>query len=131
MNEASSGDFEAPFHCRIELLSRERAGKGARVMIIFLVLNAIGVIFMLYVLTNFLKEGRRITHSVMRPYRLGLQYGITRQVFVATRPVGLEAKQPGKTSLIQFPVAKACTNVVGRESAQAGDIPTLRKYSSG
>jgi hypothetical protein len=100
-------------------------------MTIFLVLNGIGVVFMLYVLANFWKEGRRVTHGVMRPYRLGSQCGIIRQVFVATRPLGFEAKQPGKTSLIQFPVAKGRTNVVGRESDQAGDTPTLRRYSSG
>jgi hypothetical protein len=100
-------------------------------MTIFLVLNGIGVVFMFYVLVNFWKEGRRMTHGVMRPYRLQSRYGTTHHVLVATRPVGFEAKQPAKTSLIQFPVGKGRTNVVGRESDQARDKPTLRKYSSG
>jgi hypothetical protein len=100
-------------------------------MTIFLVLNGMALVFMLYVLVNFWKEGNRTTRGSIRLYRLQSLYGSKPEVFVVTQSLGFEAKRPGKTSLIQFPLAKGRTNLVGEESAQAEDKITLNKYSPG
>jgi hypothetical protein len=102
-------------------------------MTMFLVLNAMGVVFLLYVLVNFWKEGRRTTQGDVRSYRLQSLHGSKPEVFVATRPLGFEAGRPGKRSLIRFPAPEGRPqgDQVGREAAQGGGKSSLRKYSSG
>jgi hypothetical protein len=107
--------------------------EGAKAMTIFLVLNGMAVVFMLYVLVNFWKEGRRTTHGGVRSYDFQSLHGSEREVFVVTRPLEFEVGRPGKRSLIRFPapVGRPREDQVGGESAQGGGRSSPRKYSSG
>lgn len=75
-------------------------------MTIFLVLNGMALVFMLYVLVNFWKEGNRTTHSSMHLYKLQSLYGSKPEVFVVKGSQEVVARRPGKASLIRFPAAK-------------------------
>jgi hypothetical protein len=70
-------------------------------MTIFLVLNALGVVFLLYVLANFWKEGRRQKNNV-RNY--GAEFGRRDWIDVAvlTHPISHNAQ--GGLSVIPFRV---------------------------
>jgi hypothetical protein len=131
MNEASSRDLKALFHGHVNILSTLQDRKGTNAMTIFLLLSGIGGVFMLYVLVNFWREGRRITHNMMRPYRVPSHYGNCHEVIVTTRLVDFEAEQLGKTSLIHFPVSQSRTKLGGTEAGQAPHKKSPRKYSSG
>jgi hypothetical protein len=65
---------------------------------IFLILNGLGVVFLLYVLANFLKEGHRPTgdRDGVMEYRGRDRAG----VFVVTHPISLFAQ--GGVSVIPF-----------------------------
>jgi hypothetical protein len=82
-------------------------------MTIFLVLNGIAVVFLLYVLVNFWKEGRRTAHGGVSSHPLQSMRGNNPEVFIVTGPLEVAARRPGKTSLIRFPVAKGHTHEVG------------------
>ena len=73
-------------------------------MTIFLVLNGMAVVFMLYVLVNFWKEGRRTTRGGVRSFELQSLHGRKREVFVVTRHLEFEAGRSGKRSLLRFPI---------------------------
>jgi hypothetical protein len=75
-------------------------------MALFFVLNGIAVVFMLYVLVNFWKEGRRTARGGVRSHQLQSMRGSNPEVFIVTGPLEIAARRPGKTSLIRFPVAK-------------------------
>ena len=100
-------------------------------MTIFFVLNGMAVAFMPYVLVNFWKEAKQTPHGEVRSYRLKPLHGSRPEVFVATRPLGLEAGRPRKHSLIRFPIPKGRPQVdqVVEESAQDGGKSSLREYS--
>jgi hypothetical protein len=78
-------------------------------MTMFLVLNGMAVVFMLYVLVNFWKEGRRTAQGGMRSHQILSTRGINPEVFTITGPQEVAARRPGKPSLIRFPVAKGHT----------------------
>jgi hypothetical protein len=86
-------------------------------MTMFLVLNGMGIMFLLYVLVNFWKEGRRT--------RVRSLYSIKPEVFVAVRPVGFETERMGNGSVICFPVPEG--RRVAEEFAM-GDKRLRRKY---
>ena len=101
-------------------------------MTIFLVLNGMAVAFMLYVLVNFWKEGKQTTHGEVGSYRLQSLHGSKPEVFVATRPLGLEAGRPRKHSLIRLPIPKGRPQedqVVEDSGHGGGKKSSLRIYS--
>jgi len=105
--------------------------KGSTAMTIFLMLNGLGLAFMLYVLVNFLKEGRRTPHGGTRMDKLQSLYGSEMKVFVAMQPVELTDRLPKGTAVISFPVLEGRRRPVGGQPAPAGGKPAQRKYSIG
>jgi hypothetical protein len=99
-------------------------------MTIFLLLNGLGVAFLIYVLANFLKEGRQKKHGALRPYRLSAQYGSDRQVFVVTSPIASSARKLNETSMLQFPDGKVRTKTAGTDPGEPENKTLLRKYAS-
>ena len=61
-------------------------------MIIFTVLSGLGVVFMLYVLVQFVKEGRRSKNRAGRHYEVELSYMDSPEVFVVTHPISHSAQ---------------------------------------
>ena len=68
-------------------------------MTIFLVLNGLGVIFLLYVLANFWKEGQRSKNDA-RKYAMEFERRDWADVFVVTHPISHSAQ--GGVSVIPF-----------------------------
>jgi hypothetical protein len=99
-------------------------------MTIFLVLNGIGVGFMLYVFVNFWREGRQMRRSALRSNRLSAQFGNTQQVFVVTRAMGSGTEKPDTSSVVHFPSTERRTNA-GREKGDYFESKApVMKYSS-
>jgi hypothetical protein len=67
-------------------------------IIIFTVLNGLGVTFMLYVLLQFWKEGRRAKNTVRPRYGIDRSYTDRPEVFIVTHPISQCAQ--GGLSLI-------------------------------
>ena len=67
-------------------------------MIIFTVLSGLGVAFVLYVLGQFWKEGRRSKNPAGRQYEIELSYMDRPEVFVVTHPISHSAQ--GSVSVI-------------------------------
>ena len=86
-------------------------------MTIFLVLNGMALVFMLYVLVNFWREGTRTARSGGGTYRLQSPYGRKSGVFVVTRPLEVAAGRPDNITAIRFPAAKERAEMVGAKSA--------------
>jgi hypothetical protein len=82
-------------------------------MTMFLVLNGIAVVFVLYVLVNFWKEGRRTARGGVRSHQLQSMRGSNPELFIVTGPLEVAARRHDKTSLIRFPVAKGLTHKFG------------------
>ena len=101
-------------------------------MTIFFLLNGVAVVFLLYVLVNFWKEGARTAHGGMRVSKFQSLHECRPKVFVVTRPPVYETGRPGKRSLIQFPAPQSRPeeNQIGGESAQGGGNAALRKRSA-
>jgi hypothetical protein len=101
-------------------------------MTIFLILNGLGVIFLLVVLTNFWKEGRRPVHKA-RKYERNLRRPDWGDVAVVTHPVSTCAQ--GGLSVISFQARrrKHRANVNHPEAAARGviEIPLKRIPTSG
>ena len=104
-------------------------GKRATAMTIFLMLNGLGLVFMLYVLVNFLKEGRRTQHGDARMDKLRSLYGSKVKVFVAMQAVELADRLPRGSAVIPFPVPEG--HPVGEQPGPDGSRPEQRKYSIG
>src|SRR5579863_3943367 len=100
-------------------------------MTIFLILSGMGLLFMLYVLVNFVKEGRRTPHGGARMHRLPSLYGSKTEVFVATRPVEMAGSASKATAVIPFPALEGRPRPVGGQPAPDGGKPSQRKYSVG
>ena len=98
-------------------------------MTIFFILNGMALAFMLYVLVNFVKEGRRMPHRSARMRSLRSLYGSTTEVFVATRPVEMAGSVPKGAAVIPFAVLEG--RPVGGQPAPDGGKPSQRKYSVG
>jgi hypothetical protein len=71
-------------------------------LIIFTVLNILGVGFLLYVLANFWKEGHKPTGTI-RAGRMMSMYDAGHKVVVARVPIGVEARRENDR-LIRFPI---------------------------
>ncbi len=98
-------------------------------MTIFVILNGMGLVFMLYVLVKFVKEGRRTPHGGARTRRLPSFYGSSTEVFVATRPVEMAGSAPKGAAVIPFLAGRP--RPVGGQPAPDGGKPSQRKYSVG
>ena len=61
-------------------------------MMIFLVLNGMGVVFLVYVLVQFVKEGRRSKNPAGRQYEIDLSYMDRPEVMVVTHPISHSAQ---------------------------------------
>ena len=76
-------------------------------MIVFSVLSGLGVVFMVYVLVQFVKEGRRTKNPAGRQNEIELSYMDRPEVFIVTHPISHSAQgglsvipmQPRKRSL--------------------------------
>jgi hypothetical protein len=97
-------------------------------MTIFLVLNGIGVVFMLYVLVNFWREWRQMRRSAIRSNRPSVRFGRTQKVIVVTGPIRSETEKPAMSSVVQFPATESRTNAISEKGFE-GKAP-VRKYSS-
>ena len=100
-------------------------------MTIFLMLNGLGLAFMLYVLVNFVKDERRSPRGGTRMDKLQSQYGNKVKVFVAMRPVEMAGSAPKGVAVIPFPIAEGRPRPVGGQPAPDGGKPPQRKYSVG
>jgi hypothetical protein len=98
-------------------------------MTIFLILNGMGLVFMLYVLVNFVKEGMRTAHGGTRMDRLRSLYASKANVFVATRPVEMAGSAAKGAAVIPFPLAEG--RPAEGQPAPDGGKPSQRKYSVG
>jgi hypothetical protein len=101
-------------------------------MIIFTVLNGLGVVFMLYVLVQFVKEGRRSKNPAARQYEIDLSYMDRPEVMVVTHPISHSAQ--GGLSVIPLQARKRSLQgkQVLRDSADGTieiKIP-MKRYSS-
>src|ERR1700722_12125722 len=99
-------------------------------MTIFLVLNGIGVVFMLYVLVNFWREGRQMRCSALRSNRLSTRFASTQQVFVVTRTIRSGTGKPDTNSMVHFPSTESRTNAVREKGDYFDGKAPVRKYSS-
>jgi len=94
-------------------------------MTIFLALNGVGVIFLLYVLGQFWKEGRRHAADIRRcdEAALGREWV---EVLVATHPVSHSAH--GGLPVIPFPARDREYGVGGQQavSRSASELPARR-----
>ena len=95
-------------------------------MMIFLVLNGMAVVFLLYALKNFWKDGKRTTHGNVLSNKLQSLRGSKLNVFVATRPLELAGRRPKVAAVIRFYVPE------GRalEAQTRGDAARLRAQSA-
>jgi hypothetical protein len=100
-------------------------------MTVFLVLSGMALVFMLYVLVNFWKEGRRTARTGIAPPRNQLPYGSYSEVFVVTRPLKQAAGRTDRSSVIRFPGAKASPQLASGMSTEVEPKTPPRKYSSG
>jgi len=98
-------------------------------MTIFFILNGMALAFMLYVLVNFVKEGKRMPRGTTRMRRLAPLYGSGTEVFVATRRVKMTGSAPKGAAVIPFSALEG--RPVGGQSAPDGGKPSQRKYSVG
>ncbi len=100
-------------------------------MKVFLVLNGMALVFMLYVLVNFWKEGKRTARTGIVSRRNQFPFGGKSDVFVATRPLELAGERTDMVSVIRFPRAKASPRLAGRKSTEVESKTPPKKYSSG
>jgi hypothetical protein len=94
-----------------------------------LILNGMALVFMLYVLLNFWKEGVRTSRGSMRPFKLESVYASRPQVFVVTRMPEVNARRAGMGSVVPFPAPKEISD--GQTGGTPGGQTRLRKYSTG
>ena len=86
---------------------------------------------MLYVLVNFLKEGRRTPRGATRMEGLQSLYGSKVKVFVAMQAVELDDRLLEGSTVIPFPVPEGHLRPVGEQPAPDADKRAQRKYSIG
>jgi hypothetical protein len=97
--------------------------KGIALMI-FTVLNVLGVGFLLYVLVQFWKEGHKSGEANRLRSRLS-GYGVKPRVFVVSLPLTPESRlEDGR--VIQFPVRGGD----GQQHGDANDLPGRTRESS-
>jgi hypothetical protein len=72
-------------------------------MTIFLVLIGMGVVFLLYVLANFWKDGHR-PKTVVQEFEVKPSRGNKAEVVVITHPISISAQ--GGLSVIPFPIGE-------------------------
>jgi hypothetical protein len=70
-------------------------------MKIFLLLNGMGVIFLLYVLLQFWKEGRRSKHAVPPRRAIEVPYKDRTKIVIVTRPISNGAQADGSLASFQ------------------------------
>jgi hypothetical protein len=61
-----------------------------------------GVVFLLYVLVNFWKEGKRATYHDGRSYMSSFLYSTRPEVYINTRPLTVETDRPIEHPVIRF-----------------------------
>jgi len=71
-------------------------------MTIFLLVNGLAMVFMVYVSVNFWKEGKRATRGV-RSDRLQSLHENNPEVFIARGTMGSKARLSDRSSILQFP----------------------------
>ena len=97
-------------------------------MTIFLVLNGAGVVFLLYVLANFWKEGRRIKNNT-RTYAAEFRQRDWADVMVVTHPISPSA--PGGLSVIPFRPVDRCSDKPAHGTTSCGtSAATARRIST-
>lgn len=99
-------------------------------MIIFTVLCGLGVVFLLYVLVQFWKEGRRTKNPAGRKYEIEPSYMDRPEVFVVTHPISHSAQ--GGLSVIPMQARKRSLErgQVRRDSADGTIEIPVKRYSS-
>jgi hypothetical protein len=98
-------------------------------MKVFLVLNGMALVFMIYVLVNFWKEGVRASGGSLRKFKIESVYASRPQVFVVTRPLEADARRAAKSSVVPFPAPKVGSE--GQTGGTPGGRPRQKKYSTG
>jgi len=101
-------------------------------MIIFTVLNGLGVVFLLYVLVNFWKEGKRARHPAARSYRYLSVDSTKPEVFIATCPLTFETDRPTERRVIRFhaPEGDVQKQQVGGDSVEDRNKLPLKRFPS-
>jgi hypothetical protein len=101
-------------------------------MLIFTVLNGMGVAFLLYVLVNFWKEGKRAKHPAARSYRSLSLDSAKSEVFVATRPLTFETDRSTEHPVIRFHAQKGRPQEkqVARNSVEGAKKMPIRRFPS-
>lgn len=100
-------------------------------MTIFFIVSGMGLVFMLYVFANFVKEGRRMPPGRARTNKLESLYGSKEKLLIAVQPVELADSLPEGATVIPFPVLEGRPRPVGGRPAPDGGKPAQRKYSVG
>ena len=101
-------------------------------ILIFTVLSGMGVAFLLYVLVNFWKEGKRAKYPATRSYR-SLSLDSTKpEVFIATHPLTFETDRPAEHPVIRFhaPEGRLQEKQVARNCVEGAKKMPIRWFSS-
>jgi hypothetical protein len=116
-------DVRANITSRIETQQFPEGGPMA--MTIFLILNALGIVFLLYVLANFWKEGRRPKNKA-RKYAAEFGQREWIDVAVATHPISHCAQ--GGLSVIPFRARDRCSDKLAPRMTLNGtpEVPSRR-----
>jgi hypothetical protein len=98
-------------------------------MAIFLILNGVGVAFLLFVLVNFWKDGHRPRRDD-REYAAEFKGRDWPDVLVVTHPISNSAQ--GGLSVISFPAPDrhVVAQADDRAQAQQKSVPSLRRIST-
>jgi hypothetical protein len=99
-------------------------------MTIFLFLSGIGVVFMLYVLVNFWREGRQTRHTALRSNLSSARFERTQKIIVVTRAIRSGNEKPDTSCVVQFPAIESRTNAESEKSVYFEGEAPVRKYSS-
>jgi len=95
-------------------------------MTIFLLLNGLGVVFLLFVLANFWKEGHQRTHDARR-YAGDYERREWAEVLVTTHPISHSAQ--GGLAVIPFPLRdreRVAGRIARTASREKSELPARR-----
>jgi hypothetical protein len=103
---------------------------GPMAMFIFVLLNGVGVAFLLYVLVNFWKEGKRANYPGARSCGHLCMESTKPEVFVATHPLAVEPDRPNKHAVIRFHALedRVREKQVARNPVEGAEKISIRRF---
>jgi hypothetical protein len=101
-------------------------------MFIFVLMNGVGVAFLLYVLVNFWKEGKRANYRAARSCGHLYMDSAKSEVLVATHPLAVEPDRVNKHAVIRFHTLEdgVREKQVARNPVEGAEIISIRRFPS-